>query len=331
MKKVITTFITIFMIITYFSCSRYSKNLNDELKNNKFRHLEYYHFNPKTTIISRIKKTPDAVLKYLKKLDNRTNYSLYIPNKSEMKIISDTLKIVPKLQKKVLKERLIAIYFVNNFLGSGYTDWVLDKDGNIYTILIINPIVFKYNISDLITSKENSCFINNDKSLTVKVDCGNRYNGFLYILVHETTHIVDYVKNVTPYVEDILKELYKTENKPFTEEIWDEYSTPVKKYDFKFRKSITFYGMSGGPKVNITEAKEMYKELSETPFVSLYGSLNWAEDLAEFVTFYHLTHKLNLPYKIKILKNNKLLYQYEPMKSDIVKKRFKVIENIFYK
>jgi hypothetical protein len=31
----------------------------------------------------------------------------------------------------------LGIYFVKIFLGSGLTDWVVDKDNNIYTYMII--------------------------------------------------------------------------------------------------------------------------------------------------------------------------------------------------
>ena len=56
----------------------------------------------------------------------------------------------------------------------------------------------------------------------------------------------------------------------------------------------------------------MYQGLSKTPFVSLYSCQMWAEDLAEFVAFYHLHHKLGQPYSISVLKNGKTVYRYEP-------------------
>lgn len=88
--------------------------------------------------------------------------------------------------------------------------------------------------------------------------------------------------------------------------------------------------MNDGPKINISEAADFYKQLKETPFTSSYASLNWAEDLAEFVTFYQLTQKLEKPYQIKVLKNKKVIFQYEPMKQKKVKKRFQFIEKAFY-
>jgi hypothetical protein len=56
--------------------------------------------------------------------------------------------------------------------------------------------------------------------------------------------------------------------------------------------------------------------------VSLYGSSNWYDDLAEYVTLYHLTEVLKQPYRVVIRKEGEEVFVYEPMKSDIVRGRF---------
>ena len=89
--------------------------------------------------------------------------------------------------------------------------------------------------------------------------------------------------------------------------------------------------MRDGPKINISDSAEVYKQLSGTPFASLYGSQNWMEDLTEFVTFYHLTQKLNQPYIIKVYNKDDLIFSYEPMKSKKIQERFKVIEKLYKK
>ena len=55
--------------------------------------------------------------------------------------------------------------------------------------------------------------------------------------------------------------------------------------------------------------------------MSLYGSSNWHDDLAEYVALYHLTEVLEQPYRIVIRKAGKEVSVYEPMKSDIVRGR----------
>ena len=55
--------------------------------------------------------------------------------------------------------------------------------------------------------------------------------------------------------------------------------------------------------------------------MSLYGSSNWSDDLAEFVALYHLTEVLKQPYRIVIRRRGEEIFVYEPMKSDIVRGR----------
>ncbi len=162
-----------------------------------------------------------------------------------------------------------------------------------------------------------------------------KHNAFLGILLHESTHVVDYVKNITPYTEQATKTLSrikgeKIEKTPFIAEIWEELSLPKNRFNFKARKNVSFYGFKKGPKINISEAINTYKQLSSAPFASLYGAQSWAEDLAEFLTFYHLTQKLKQPYIIKVLRKGVDSCSLQPMKSEEVMKRFKMMEE-FYK
>ena len=60
------------------------------------------------------------------------------------------------------------------------------------------------------------------------------------------------------------------------------------------------------------------------------SSVNWAQDIADFVTFYHLTHKLNNPYKIVITFSGQEALTIEPMNSAEVRKRFDSIA-MFYR
>lgn len=56
--------------------------------------------------------------------------------------------------------------------------------------------------------------------------------------------------------------------------------------------NITTRFRSGKP-VLISSAPKVYEALKETPFASLYSMASWHEDLAEMLTIYHLTQKMN--------------------------------------
>ena len=77
----------------------------------------------------------------------------------------------------------------------------------------------------------------------------------------------------------------------------------------------------GGQTLAIDQAEAVYASLRRTPFVSLYGSSNWYDDLAEYVALYHLTDVLGQPYRIVVRKEGKEVFTYEPMKSHIVRGR----------
>ena len=79
----------------------------------------------------------------------------------------------------------------------------------------------------------------------------------------------------------------------------------------------------------IDRAESVYEALRRTPFASLYGSSNWHDDLAEYVTWYHLTQKLGQPYRIVIRDAGKETFAYEPMKSPIVRNRFDQMDTFY--
>ena len=331
MKKVICTALMIAsMILQIPSCTRVTRDIHESSHIMPIHRFKNYSYNPASTLISRITVAPAFVLKHLRELDSRDSYTSYTPGKSEIAIIRQYLNLLPELTKTVLRERLIAIYFINNFHGSGLTDWVLDETGTFYTFMVFNPETLKYNISQWLTYRENSCFKKDSSDLSVSVDCGTRFSGFLYALLHESTHAVDYVKNITPYVEESLKRVgpYRGESTRFTRGIWKEINKPEISYEFSPRKSLTFYEFKG-PRTNISESIETYRKLAKTPFVSLYGSISWTEDIAEFVFFYHLTEKLRESYRIDIRNRKRLIFSLEPMKSPLVIKRIPSIEDFY--
>ena len=188
------------------------------------------------------------------------------------------------------------------------------------------------NISQILTSRELTVFKNNDPELEVSIECGSDQSAFLYILLHESSHVIDFVKHITPLVEPGLEKFdhHLPKTTPFVQGTWIAYSQPVKTNDFPFRKDITVYGFDNGPKINLSDAKELYTELEQTGFASLYGSKTWAEDFAEYLAFYHLTQKMKLDYQITVSKNHEPILVYKPMTNPKVTSRFNQMQQ-FYK
>ena len=301
-----------------------------DLDSTPAKNLRSYAFDGASTILSRVQQAPDFVVNFWNNADGVTNYSVYMPTRAELRMIDDYILKLPRRHKEVLQKRLIAIYFINNLRGSGVTDYVLDDKKDIYTVMVFNPDTLKTDLSRWLTYRENTCFVRSAPEIKIEINCGTEFTGFLYALTHEATHVVDYVEAYTPYIEKHIKIINETKTieTPFTKNAWVELATPLRPYDFQKRKEIVFYG-NALPTIEISDAPRIYEQLITTPFVSLYGSMSWAEDLADFVTFYHLTQILKQPYEIRYRKNPDQVRTFRPMESAKVKERFSLMRDFY--
>ena len=75
--------------------------------------------------------------------------------------------------------------------------------------------------------------------------------------------------------------------------------------------------------LSLSKAAAIYAGLTTTPFVSLYGSLNWAEDFAEYATWSHFTTELQQPYRIVLSRKGAPDTVVEPTGTEQVQKRVK--------
>lgn len=290
--------------------------------------FEHYRFNSLAPISARVSLPPDIVLHYLRDLDGRPDYSGYVPAGDSIRALEKAISLLPPLCRSLLNRRLLGIYFIPGFMGSGLTEWVVDDNGEVYAFMVLNKSVLESGISELLTAKEKTSFINDDPDLSIRINAGNQYSGLLYILLHESIHLVDYVNNITPFVDISINDFQnrKITSTPFTRNIWETYNAPRVKHSFTGR--VSFYGIKK-PKLLLSESLSIYRELSSSPFVSLYGSQSWAEDLSELATFYHITEILKQPYEIQVVKNSRIIQSVRPMESPAVRRRFSLLESLY--
>jgi hypothetical protein len=152
----------------------------------------------------------------------------------------------------------------------------------------------------------------------VSIDAGKR-DALVFVLVHEATHVVDSSLGITPAPPTGEPPAAGTPPTAFTKGIWSEPTIPAPAYRDPLREHIRF--RTGGETLAIDRAEVVYASLHWTPFVSLYGSRNWYEDLAEYVAVYHWTEVLKQPYRIVVRREGKEVFTYEAMKSDLVRGR----------
>jgi len=296
------------------------------------KNFDSYAFSPETDLIHRLQEAPDFFLDYLKEMDGNPSYTSYSPDGTERFIIEFALQNLPPRFTSILEERLLGIYFVNDFLGSGMADFVLDEDNNLYYTLTFNPKVLTMSMTELVSYRENTCFIQDDPSLSIEVQLSDEAPGFFYILMHETAHIFDYQEHETPFVEPGLKELaaHTPESTPFTQGVWRDYHILADEDRFPYTGRISFYGMGEGPSIPISEAEEVYRSLESLPIASLYGTKSWAEDFAEMMTFLYLTEHMQIGYRIVIKQDWEEYNSWEPMLSPKVQKRADILRPLFF-
>lgn len=321
----------------------YSKKDIQEAKTevDELRRIPYYNANAyqpdfQKPLSERILKAPEFMLKHIGDLDRR-QYKAYLPTKKESDTIRGYLKLLPPLYKKVLEEHLIGIYFVEeNFLGSGYADICYDDDYRLKTFLLINKNTLDLTLEEWVNKKESSCFTPGRESpYKVHVETTEDHLGVLAILLHETSHCVDYIKRFTPDVYSKSKMYNVINNNPVLAEgfssTWKsdlEFSKDAP--EFPLRSKITFYSMNDGPKLELSQAQEVYRQLSKSPFVSLYSTLRRCEDFAEAAMYYHMTQYLKFPYELQVYKQDKVIFSYEPMKNPKILKRLEFLKKHLY-
>lgn len=275
-----------------------------------------------TALTERTQISPESIFKKFRDAGmNPTNHELTAIEKEKL---NKAFSVLPPLHQKILKKHLHSISFMDNMPNTALTSPVQSSDSvKMYNITFRAEILHQ-TISDWTTWKENTYYVKSaNNEYQISIDAGS-LDAIVYILLHEATHVVDGVLNLTPHLDE--KDVW-IGSKAFTQNVWDNYNKPSENVINSLLETTFF--RSGKP-LAISKAPDVYKALQKTPYVSLYGTASWFEDLAETLTIYHLTTKMNQPYKVLVTKNGVPISSYEPAKNRNVKKRQNYLD-IFYK
>ncbi|MBD3583565.1 hypothetical protein HC229_13695 [Flavobacterium sp. D33] len=243
---------------------------------------------------------------------------------SEKVKVDNAFAMLPLLHQKILKRHLHSISFMDNMPNTALTSPVETTGAVKKFNITFRAEILDETISEWATWKEKTCYdFAANKEYQLLIDAGT-LDAILYVLLHEATHVVDVVRDLTPHPDDADALVAPT---AFTSNVWEKMNVPVPGFIKPLLEKTRF---RGGQLIDIARAPEVYATLEQTPFVSLYGTASWSEDLAELVTIYHLTAKLGQPFRILMLKNGVELYRFEPMKNQLVKRRVDQLDS-FYK
>ena len=269
----------------------------------------------------RIVKAPESVLKmFIEAGMDPVNHLL---TAAEQKKVDQAFSMLPPLHKRILKEHLHSISFMDNMPNTALTSPV-ETVGSVKQFNItFRAGILNQTISEWATWKEKTVFDNTENpALSIQIDAG-KLDAILYVLLHEATHVVDIVLNITPHADKTDSSVVQT---AFTKNIWRLSNKPVAKFTDSLLETTRFRSGAAQP---ISSATAIYNALKKTPFPSLYGMAAWSEDIAELISIYHLTDKLHQPFVIYLKENDTVTAVFEPMQNKLVKRRLKQLR-IFY-
>ncbi len=322
MKKFNSVFILYFVL--FIACTTQEINVRDRIRSLPHKQLCNYVYDLNKPVADRISIAPDFFLKYLKDLDNIREYRTYSLNREEKDLFEEYYNYLPEKIKRIIYRKLIAVYFIEHFIGGGFTDYVFGKDEQMYLVLVFNPKVLKETLNEWIEYRDNSFFTSN-ANIIAHNDLGNKYKGLIHTLVHESGHIYDYLYSTTPFTEPDLQYFgYNKKKSQFTDQYWKDYYYPEPRYDFADRANLKPYGL--GKIIDSDRQLAMYTALSKTPFVSLYGTVTWGEDFVETFAWFYLAEKLNIRYKVQLTINGKIELTFDPLKNEIAEYRYNQIK-----
>jgi hypothetical protein len=273
---------------------------------------------PEDSLEDRATPAPE---KLLERFSSELNVKLsaHAVTHAEHSILANALAQLTPLQRRVLRERLRAIYFIDGMPNNALTFTDGGSTAEPTFSIAVRSGALHETISELVTRKESGLFDSSGSEWSVTVD-GGTLNAMVYVLLHEATHIVDYSVGATSDNGP------PSRNYPLVSGIWRDRITPVNMYKFSILMSISY--RRNGRALPITDAPGLYEALDRTPFISVYGSSNWHDDLAELVAWTELTGRLHQPYRIVIWNGPTTVRVIEPAHSRLVRMRVKYLRQL---
>ena len=278
-------------------------------------------FDPSTPLASRITTSPDTVVQRFH-AGSRPFPTLHEPTDAERTQVVSVLEQLPPFARQAFKEHVRTISFLDGIAGNGTTLLETDATVPIFNV-VVRASILNESVSDFLTRKERTCYASADSGETISVEAGS-LPALLYVLLHESVHVIDISNR---HGQEAPPHLFAGHAaSTLVQGIWDNATTTVAAYRSPLFEESWFRTRKP---VNLDKAKTTYQTLSRTPFVSLYGSSNWYDDIAELVTCYYLTQRLNQPYRIVLRQGTETLYSLKPMESERVQARFPEVKPLF--
>jgi hypothetical protein len=234
---------------------------------------------------------------------------------SERVTIEKAIESLPELHRQVLSERLRSLSFVDGVPGEGTGLTSRSEDGQSYDITLRASLITE-SLSKFLTTKERRVF--EGRMYRDVVVRGDGVNALTYVFLHEATHVVDAVLGLT-----------RDTSAPLERGVWIGRTAPDARYCTELALKTRFRGM---PPLATSDADNVYRSLSRTPFVSLYSTASASEDLAELVSWYVVRsrHRGKLVVTVRT-SSGRVIERFEPMNFPLVRARYADVERLLSK
>jgi len=322
-----TTILILFSILFISPLIIKGQSTSLDLSEHKTVVQKKYGLDPSKPLTARIGNTPPEVIQKFR--DAGMSPTLHRLSKADSVKVVRAFKMLPPLHARVLKDHLLGISFLDNMPNTALTATMNPESPFPVFTITFRAEILKQDVSQWLTWKEMGYYEKDNPSLQVSIDAG-RLDAILYVLLHEATHVVDgsldlLGMNKTRGTFDREADLKKN----FTQGIW----TDRTELNANLADTLTLRSrFRGGARLlPIHLAREIYESAAKKPFVSLYATSSWHEDLAEYLTITHFTKKLKQPFRITIKDRGKEIFSYEPIKSAAVSWRIPLMQYFYAK
>jgi hypothetical protein len=240
------------------------------------------------------------------------------PTESLTREVRDVLAELPPVIAKKLSTKLAAVIFVENFGGTGLTQYVIDKAGvPVGAFIVLDPVALESRTANSwATWKENTPFKSSSNAkLVAKIENSEgdtRKNAIRYILLHEIAHVLSVGENFHPpwSMQNVSQRALAAY--PFTSISWlslENRRIVRSKFDTVLpqRKDVVYYF---GARLDASAANDIYRQLQNTSFPTLYAATNWGDDFAEsFANYVHVVMEKR-PFEILVEQDGVTLLKY---------------------
>ncbi|RRN64371.1 hypothetical protein [Caulobacter sp. 602-1] len=230
----------------------------------------------------------------------------------EWTLIESAIADLPVFYRQVLERRLARLSFIDapSSTGTALTRASEGPNGELMFDITIRAEVLDKSLSEFLTQKEAMLFSPDGSGYSVKVTAGQA-SALTYILLHETTHVIDRALDIT-----MAGGPFKT--------VWVDYRGLAPPYA---QGAIAHSVYRREPKLPLSQSPTLYRALAGAPFVSLYATASAGEDFAELLAWRELSSRFGTPLKFQVLDGRGVeVVSVEPLKSAAVRSRFEAAQ-----